>query len=224
MNKNLFILNLLLFVQNIQSKEILTIYSTDIGRVNAAGSDNIYHKFLQRIEKDLNVEFKIVFSPPSRSHDAFHKNQTSCLFPYAKDKLMPIHDDDMILSKSLGELELYAVTKITQPKITAKNIRTKKSFSIRSLYDKGVNFSDPNKKFWFVESQRQLYEMLEWQRVDYVLESIPDAYYTFPGGQAKYEQQYHFDHSFTAIVLNEHLVCQKNNPLANRVIEYVNRL
>lgn len=199
-----------------------TIYTNEIKKINTPDNAGPYNKFLKKIEKRTSFNFDVEFLPFGRSFKKFKKDSGSCIFPFSKDDTKEI-SEDIVLSKALGSIELYAISLKGDFKVTKANHHKMKNVAIRSMYKSGIKFVD-DRNYFFVTDEKQLFSMLERGRVDYILESVPDIYLYFKNGKAGFDKTYHYDNSYLIKEVREYMACHKKNKSAEVLIKYLKSL
>jgi hypothetical protein len=199
-----------------------TIYTTEIEQINTIDKKGPYNKFLEKMEKETAFKFNVEFLPMNRGVRGFKKDNKSCIFPFSKGDGVDV-PTDVVLSKPIGTIELYAITKKQDRRVSKKNHNQKSRVAIRSLYKEGIKFDD-KREYYFVTSEKQLFLMLEKGRVDYVLASVPDIFLSFEGGKTEFDSKYHYDKRFKVKEVREYMACHKSNKNAKVLFKYLKSL
>lgn len=201
-------------------QEEIKIYTTVIKRINTVDKQGIYNKFIGQFANGKFSNINIEFMPAERSFRAFKANKKSCFFPFSlsRDSQRP---SGITLSKSLGDVELFAVTTKKNSKFITRKKLLKAPLVVRDIYKFGLGLK--LEEAFFVDTERQLYSMLDRGRVDYVLESVPDAYTYFVGGKKEFDKLYHFDKKSPILIIEDFVACHSSYVRGRNLIKRINR-
>ena len=202
---------LYLLISFTYAKDVI-VYSAEIDKFNTKSDQSSYFKFLRKLEKISGGRFNIEFYPPMRAKEKYLSSKDACFFPLSLDEKSVEKNED-ILSKSFGTIHLYGI----RVKGDSKNY--KRSFAFRSLYKEGITFENGHISYP-VFTGKQLLEMLNRGRVDYIYASIPDVYLYFNGGKAEFESLYKVDKSIPVKVVRDYFSCKytkSNKKLINKI-------
>lgn len=213
-----FILIPLIFSLSTIAKDV-TVYTTEILKINTRDMKGSYNKFLGQFETHDKLNLDIKFLPSARSYSMFFKNDKSCFFPFAKSDDFKV-PGEIRVSKAIGDVELYAISLKSKPKLKSRKELLKAKVTLRDVYNTSVIV--PAAQKYFVEKENQLFYMLDNGRVDYIVASIPDIYLYFQGGEAEFKKKYHFQENLPVTVIRDYFACHKSNTDGLKLIQSIN--
>ncbi|WP_157680544.1 hypothetical protein [Bacteriovorax sp. Seq25_V] len=196
----------------------LKLYTIEIPNINTQNAQSYYYKLITMIKKVSGEDFEVVFLPPSRAIRKFNQDRESCFFPYSKQE--ESSPKTLIFSRPLVDLELFAITKKSSELVTRTNIYKKKRIALNSSFRNSFFFPS-DFKVYYVETEDQLFFMLDHDRVDYILESVPDIYLSF-GGKEEFFKKYKFDTNYKHQVLKDYFACHKGSKRIEKLIKTIN--
>ncbi len=198
--------------------DAIKLYTMEIPNINTRSQKSFYAKYIKMIEAISGEKFEIIFLPPSRAMSKFSQNHEACFFPYSKKE--KVDSSSLLFSKPFADIELYAITKKNSELITRSNIYENKRVAINSSYRESF-FFPAEFKVYYVETEQQLFYMLDHGRVDYVLESVPDVYLSF-GGKEEFLKRYKFDPKYKHQILKDYFTCHKGSKRIENLIKTIN--
>lgn len=201
------------------AKKKFTIYTAEIRNINEKIKRSTYSDFLKIIQSHSELDIEIRYLPAIRGLEKFQKEKDTCYFPYARD--VKNSALELIFSKPLGEVPLFAINKRGQALINKENMH-KKIGAMKSIHKLSLNIAEPF-DWYFVESDEQLFFMLDNGRVDFILESIPDIYLAIAGGKEEFDKKYQYDSKSKIKVVTDHFACHKSSKEGTNLIKLINQ-
>lgn len=207
-------------INSVAHEPRVIVYSFEINGINSSHKKSIYSEFLKFIKHKTQVNFEIEYLPPLRAIKDFLKNKDSCLFPFNKD--INITEAEVILSKPIGEIQLFAINKRGKSRITNKNLSKFKRIGVKTIYENKIKFPE-DAIVYFLESDDQLFEMLRYNRVDVILESVPDVYLYFRDGKLGFDREFQYDNTQKIKTFDDFFACHSHVAKATKLIEMIDK-
>lgn len=216
-----FILILFLVIPSVFAQDqSQLVYSFEIKGINSSSKKSIYSEFLKHVEKKTKRKFEVVYLPPVRAMEEFLRNPKACLFPFNKD--LNINDNDLLLSKPIGDVHLFAINKKGYVKVTNETLPLNKRIGLKTIYQNKIKFAD-DAIVYFLENDDQLFQMLRFNRIDVILESIPDVYLYFSDGKHGFDREFQYDKTQKIKAFDDYFACHVGFQNNVELIEMINK-